>query len=120
MDLDAARETRESLVARAFRDRVMELCRFRGMAFEEVATRAGLTPPEMEVLQTMPHNVDLDTMARLAQALEVEVADLVALPLDGPLIRALAKVFKFTPKQMYLLLQFIGELRVPSDDVPDD
>jgi len=50
----------------------------RGWSLGELARRAGMQPPNLSRLETGKHMPSLDTLERVAEALGVRVADLVA------------------------------------------
>lgn len=73
-------EAQEAAVAAAVAQRISALRKTLGLSFEALAQRAGVAKGTLVQIEAQRANPSISTLCRLAAALQVSVADLVAAP----------------------------------------
>lgn len=85
MPLDMARRTRPQTIEEVVRARLRSLRSARGLTQEQLCERAGISVDAVNRIENGSRVPTITTLARLAEALEVELAELVSTtPLPTP------------------------------------
>lgn len=78
------RQTEEAIIAAAVAQRIAALRKGFGLSFEALAQKAGVAKGTLVLIEQSRANPSISTLCRLAAALQVSVADLVAPQTDSP------------------------------------
>ncbi|MBZ9737119.1 helix-turn-helix transcriptional regulator [Mesorhizobium sp. CA18] len=71
-------------IREAFAQNLRALRRARGLSQEELAHRAGIDRTYISALERNVYNASIDVVDRLAEVLDVDIAELLKRPSDGP------------------------------------